>query len=91
MRYDRVKKLKIKFDRIIMARPQLKETFLDTALKASKKGTLIHYHDFLWQEEIHERISSYKKTYKKLKIIGWKKAGDISPRRFRIRIDFKVI
>ena len=86
-----IPKLKIKFDRIIMARPQLKETFFDTALKASKKGTIIHYHDFLWQEEINGKISYYKKTYKKLKILGWKKAGDISPRRFRVRIDFKVL
>lgn len=87
-----VPKLKIKFDRIIMARPQLKETFLETAFKVSKKGAIIHFHDFLWQEEIPERISYYKKTYKnKLKLLGWKKSGDISPRRFRIRIDFKVL
>ncbi len=87
-----VPKLKIKFDRIIMARPQLKETFLDYAFKVSKKGTIIHFHDFLWQEEIPERISYYKKTYKnKLRLLSWKKSGDISPRKFRIRIDFKVL
>ncbi len=89
---EHAQKQRIVFDKIIMARPQLKETFLDDALKVSKKGTIIYYHDFLWEEKIEEKIKYFKKTYgKKLKLIGWKKIGDISPRKYRIRIEFKVL
>src|SRR5437667_283378 len=33
-----------RYDRIIMARPNLKETFLKPTLQIAKKGTIIHYH-----------------------------------------------
>ncbi len=34
------------FDRIVMARPNLKDSFLDVAFKASKKNTVVHYYGF---------------------------------------------
>jgi tRNA (guanine37-N1)-methyltransferase len=91
-----VPKLKMKFDRIVMARPQLKDDFLDCALKASKKNSLIHFYDFLHEEEMPEAAlekikSGCKKAKKKFKIIGWKKALEIGPRKWRVRVDFKIL
>lgn len=39
-----------KFDRIMMARPQLKDMFLKEAFMASRKGTVINLHDFVLDE-----------------------------------------
>jgi tRNA (guanine37-N1)-methyltransferase len=86
-----LKRKKLIFDRIIMARPQLKDSFLEDAKKVSKKGTMIHFHDFLSEEEMpHVAVDKINKVFK-AKIIGWKKIGDIGVRRYRIRVDFKVL
>ncbi|MBU2523315.1 MAG: methyltransferase domain-containing protein [Nanoarchaeota archaeon] len=86
-----LKKKKIIFDRIIMARPQLKDSFLEDAKKVSKQGTIIHFHDFLSEEEMpHVAIEKIKKVFN-AKILGWKKIGDIGVRRYRIRVDFRVL
>jgi len=89
-------KMKLKFDRIMMARPQLKDDFLDCALKVSKKGTVIHFHDFLKESEMpdasFEKIkNACKKAKKKFKLIRWKKALEVGLRKWRIRIDFKIL
>ena len=85
-----------KFDRIVMARPKLKDTFLNVALKAAKKGGIIHFHDFLKNDEIPhvslKRIEKeVKKAKRKYKFLRYKKAGEIAPYKFRIRFDFVVI
>ncbi len=81
-------KLKEKFDYIVMPRPQLKDTFLEDALKVSRRGTIIFYYDFSSNSvEITEKI----KKFKQLKIISIKKAGDIAPYKFRWRVDLKVV
>lgn len=88
-------KLKEKFDVIIMPRPQLKETFLREAFKLSKKGTLIFYYDFCKTDEIQAVVAKVKreadKTKKKIRVLKIKKAGEIAPYKFRIRIDFKIV
>ncbi len=89
-------KLKIKFDRIVMARPQLKDDFLDAALKSSKKGTIIHFYDFLYEAEMPqaalEKIETACKLLKKrFKVIEWKRAIEIGPRKWRVRIDFQIL
>jgi len=87
-----LKKKRIIFDRIVMARPQLKDDFLKDAQKVSKKGTIINYYDFLFEEEMpHAALKKIKKVFPKSKIICWKKAGDIGVRKYRIRVDFKVL
>ena len=91
-------KKKLKFDRIFMARPQLKETFLIDALKVAKKGTVINMHDFVEEKDmprlslsrIEEALKKSKGRLKRYRLIRWKKAGDIAPRKFRIRVDFVV-
>jgi len=85
-----------KFDRIVMARPQLKDDFLADALKSSKKKTIIHFYDFLKEDEMPEGAfrkikGACKKSKKRFKIIRWKKALEIGPRKWRIRVDFYVL
>ena len=82
-----VPKLKTKYDYIVMPRPQLKDTFLQEALKVSKPGTRIFYYDFSSNpEEILEKIKNPR-----LKVLSIKKAGDIAPYKFRWRVDLRVI
>lgn len=90
-----VPKLKEKFDVIVMPRPQLNETFLKQALQVSKKGAIIFFRAFGKQEELENIIlKAYKeaKTCKKtLKLLKISKAGEISPYKYRWRVDFRVM
>ncbi len=91
------KKLKQKFDRILMLRPQLKETFLKYAFKCAKKGTIFHYHDFVSQKEFNNGKSQQiilqeaRKARKKIQILRIKRIGDIAPYKFRVRVDFSIL
>jgi tRNA (guanine37-N1)-methyltransferase len=81
------KKTKEKFDIILMPRPNLKDTFLKTALKLSKKGTYIFYHGFGTKEEVLEEIR--KDTKNKISEIEIRKAGDIGVGKWRWLAKFK--
>ena len=91
----KLKKKRKKFDVIVMPRPQLKETFLHEAFSLSKNGTRIYYYDFCKEDEIDSIVEKVKaeakKARKKIKILKVKKAGEIAPYRYRIRIDFRVL
>ena len=76
------------FDIILMPRPNLKDTFLKTALKLSKKGTTIFYHGFGKKEEVLNEIR--KNTKEKIGKIKIRKAGDIGPYIYRWQAQFKV-
>lgn len=85
-----------KFDIIMMARPNLKDTFLEQGLKASKRGTKIFYHGFCrGNEELEELkfklINEAEKINKKIKIERIVKAGEIAPYKFRWRIEMRVV
>jgi tRNA (guanine37-N1)-methyltransferase len=82
-------KLKEKLDIILMPRPNLKDTFLEAALKLSKKGTTIFYHGFGTKESVLTEIK--KDTKKKIGKIKIRKAGDIGPYVYRWQAQFKVI
>ena len=86
---------KASFDVIVMARPQLKDSFLDSAFSLSKKGTIIFYYDFCDEDKVGEVkqmiLDEAKKSKKKIKILKVKKAGEIAPYRVRIRFDLKVM
>jgi len=82
------KKLKNKFDIILMPRPNLKKTFLKDILKMSKKGTTIYYHGFGTKEEVLNEIK--RDTKEKIGKIKIRKAGDIGPYIFRWQATFKV-
>ena len=83
------------FNVIIMPRPQLKDSFLKEAFFLSKKGTRIFYYDFCKEDEINmivNKIKAEAKKYRKqVKILKIKKAGEIAPYRYRIRVDFRVL
>lgn len=81
-------KVKEKFDVILMPRPNLEETFLDAALKFSKKGTKIYYHGFGTEEKVLEEIK--KDAGKKIGKIKIRKAGDIAPGKWRWQAEFSV-
>jgi len=84
-----------KFDRIVMARPNLKDSFLDVAFKKIKSGGIIHYYGFVEEKEknsLKELVNSgAKKARRKIRIVKFKKAGDIGPYRFRYRVDIKIL
>jgi tRNA (guanine37-N1)-methyltransferase len=83
------------FDVIVMPRPQLKDSFLESAFMLSKKGTRIYYYDFCKIEEIdkikEKVILDAKKFGKMIKILKVKKAGEIAPYKIRLRIDFQIL
>ena len=86
-----------KFDVIVMPRPQLKDSFLKQAFmlsKGGKKGTRIYYYDFYREDEIplvKEKIMrEAKENGKEARVLSVKKAGEVSPYKYRIRADLKV-
>ena len=87
--------VKEKFDRIIMPRPNLKDSFLDIAFKKIKAKGIINYYGFYKEIEVNklrELIEQEaKKAKRKIKILRIKKAGDIAPYKFRYRAAIKVL
>lgn len=77
-----------KYDFIMMARPNLNETFLKAALKLSKKGTIINYHGFGTEEKVLAEIK--KDAEGKIGKITMRKAGEIAPFKYRWNCSFKV-
>ena len=90
-----VPKLKGDFDRIVMARPNLKDSFLDVAFKKIKKGGMIYYYGFYSEEDVELMkkmiLDEAKRVHKKVKIVRVKKAGDIGTRKYRYRVDISVL
>ena len=86
--------MKEKFSKIIMARPNLKDSFLDVAFPLAKKKGMIYYYGFYHEDDVEKLkeliISEAKKAKKKIKILGIKKTGDIAPYKYRYRADIKV-
>jgi tRNA (guanine37-N1)-methyltransferase len=92
----KLKKEKMKFDRIVMTRPQLKDMFLHEAFMVAKKGTIINLHDFsdekIMPDESFSRIfEAAAKDKVKYQILKWKKIGEVAPYRYRLRIDFRIL
>ena len=83
------------YDRVIIARPNLEDSFLDVGFKAVKKGGVIHYYGFYFEEEkdkLRELIMGEgKKAKRKVKILRIKEAGEIGARKFRYRADVKML
>jgi len=83
------------FDVIMMSRPNLKHSFLEYGLKASKKNTRIFYHAFCKDEDIkkiaEKLIEEAKEFKRKIKIKNIVFAGEIAPYKHRYRIEIKVL
>ena len=86
--------LKEKFDRIIMPLPKGAEDFLKTAFSVAKKGCIIHLYTFGKEEEFgrikKNILERCKKLKKKCKILRIVKAGEYSPRIYRLCVDFQI-
>lgn len=95
--FDRIEKIigsLQHFDRIIMPLPKSAEEFLPTALAAAGKGTIIHFYDFLHENDFSKAEDKAKAAcrdaglgYKKLGLV---RCGQHSPRTYRVCLDFKV-
>ncbi len=87
-------KIKKKFDRILMPLPKGGEKFLVLALMHSKKKGIVHFYDFLHEDEFwkaHEKIKkACIKSNKKYKITKTVKCGQYSPGFYRVCADFQV-
>lgn len=90
-----VQKLNKKFDRILMPLPKGAENYLDVALKVAKKNSVIHFYDFLPENEFDKAIKKIDKNCKKLKkkykILKITKCGQLAPKQYRICVDFKIV
>ena len=95
LRIGKGKKVDGLFNRIIMTRPNLKDSFLDVAFPLLKKGGMIHYHGFYLESDVADLRKlvekEAKKAKRKVKSYRVKKACDIGVKKFRYRADFKVI
>lgn len=84
-----------KFDVVVMARPNLKDSFLEYGLYASKKETKLFYYAFSKNDRIDDVIKNLiteaKKFKRNIKFIKKITAGDIAPYKYRYRIEFKVL
>lgn len=91
----KMRKKKEKFDRIVMARPNLKDDFLDIAFPLVKKNGIIHYYGFYDESKVSDLKFLIEKRAKeakrKIKILGTKEAGDIGIKKFRYRADIKLL
>lgn len=90
-----VPRLNKKYDKIIMPLPKSAADYLDVALKASKKGTIIHFYDFQKETETDKSVEKIKRACKtakkKCRILKIIKCGQHAPREFRICVEFKVV
>ncbi|MFA6073291.1 MAG: hypothetical protein WC758_04220 [Candidatus Woesearchaeota archaeon] len=93
--YRKIISLQKKFDRILMPLPKSAGDFLDSAIIASKKGTIIHFYYFLHVDNfieaeklVDEACKRVGKTWKKIALV---KCGQHAPRVFRICLDFEIL
>lgn len=82
-------------DRIIMGYFPHTEKFLPFALKFSKPGTIIHFHntyrkDELWKRPISDIETACKKLGMKYKIIEKKKVKPFAPNVFHVVVDCEI-
>ncbi len=84
-----------KFDVVIMARPNLKESFLKYGLSICKKSTRLFYYGFCKDDEVDEMVEELlleaKNLKRKLKIKDIVPAGEIAPYKHRYRIKIEVL
>jgi tRNA (guanine37-N1)-methyltransferase len=86
---------KLAYDRIAMPLPKTADEFLDDALQVAKKGTIIHFYDFLPETEFDDAVKKIdeacKKRGLKYKILEIVKCGQHAPHIYRICVDFKIL
>lgn len=88
-------KINKKFNRIAMPLPKGGENYLNLALKHIKSKGIIHFYDFLHEDEFYKAEDKIKKACnkakKRYKIIRTVRCGQYSPGFYRVCADFKAI
>jgi len=83
------------FDRVVMAMPKGGDAFLEFCIPSVKKNGFLHYYDFGSENEFDEIADKVKSVCKKLnrncKILKVVKAGNHSPRVYRVCVDAKIL
>jgi tRNA (guanine37-N1)-methyltransferase len=86
---------KLAYDRIIMPLPKTADEFLDDALIVTKKGTMVHFYDFLETDKFDEAVkkidAACKKRKIKYKVHDIVKCGQHAPYVYRICVDFEIL
>jgi len=84
----------LKFERIVMPAPHNADSFIKEALMVAKKGTKIHFYDFLHEDDFKDAEKKVdlacKETKRKWKKIRLVKCGQHAPRTYRVCLDFEV-
>jgi len=85
----------LSYDRIAMPLPKTADEFLEDALQVARKGTIIHFYDFLPETDFDDAVrkidEACKKHELKHKIIEIVKCGQHAPHIYRICVDFKIL
>ena len=85
-------KIKKKFDRVLMPYPMKGYSFLDLAIKKTKKNGKLHFYTFLNEKDIpKEGKKEIEKYTKKYRLLRTKKCGKFSPYKYRVCFDFKIL
>ena len=83
-----------KFDVVIMARPNLRESFLKWGLMACRRGSLLIYYGFCKDDEVkkltEDLVKEARNYRRKIKINKIVQAGEIAPYKHRFRIEMNV-
>ncbi|MBR9700010.1 methyltransferase domain-containing protein [Candidatus Woesearchaeota archaeon] len=91
---DILPKIRKKFDRVLMPLPKSAEEYLDIALKKLKKGGMLHFYDFLHENEFKDAEKKVKSACKKNKrscrIISLVRCGQFGPAKFRVCLDAQI-
>jgi len=74
-----------------MPLPRGAENYLQTALIAAKKNSIIHFYDFLNERDFNKAKEKINNVCKKYKILNFVKCGQFGPGIFRICVDFKIL
>ena len=92
--YEWVTSQRVTFDRILMPLPKSAEDFLEAAFSVAKKGTIIHFYDFLHETEFEKTEEKVKAACAKVgiqyEVLEFVKCGQYSPGKFRVCLDFKI-
>lgn len=87
-------KIKERFDRILMPLPKGAEDFLSLTLSHIKNHGIVHFYDFVHENEINKSEEKVKMQCellnKKCRILNIVKCGQYSPGFYRVCVDFVV-
>jgi len=85
----------MKFDRVLMPWPMNADSFLPAAIRTTKKGGIIHYYDFMPENDHKEArqivLAACETAKRKCKILRTVECGQTAMRTYRVCVDFKLL